>query len=941
MTWANVKATGSGTLRFMLVVEGWPDCWVTDRSITWSPDGQTVRSGLSAQGLAIQDRVIMYEARCEQSGITFKIVPPDRRSGGAAKWEDDPTASLSTRVVPVAAVEVGAELEDGATTFPNLEGGGSLSNSTVYHMGSEAILIGTWPTITTRGYYSSIDQWHYAPAAGSPDPPLYIWSRPPTMEGRRAYLYVWGSGDSAAATGTVIWRGVVRRPPRLARDGITWEISCGGIVEILKQRIAGDVKVAHPVGIYHHSSCAVRIRMQYGGTVGDPVMLVGWKADETAMMEWISDALEAELANLGADTFIESMKMDRDADDSYRLSFRTTASGQDTFTMELSSPIIGGMADNVDLWINASTGDAVDGFNVELSTTATYYALLRRPHEVFFDPNKRSTATLSAPLDVVSPLGYAHTIMRMAPMWRGSPQPFPLRGDRWQTIDASDIANNPPWRIYVDTDMDGTEAIAIPNTDNPSGIYTLRGGGNGTGFSAVNDAYYVEVEPYFRPGAWPEFGNADEGFMGFLTSGTEIKARRSYGGNQTVFSFLQILKSLAIDFGNKGDTPFVTSEDLTAWGPNGVNLTDIALRDYVFYGPVELDAMLLEELKLINFIERIDGDGKLDAIPLPPLTSTAPVDATHTLDSDDIVTPADSYGDWPGWEPQRDGRITTVKIQEEWDPYTDEWTDEPRVIVDALAVAISKTRGKAVTEIKPYSRRSSRTNSQVSMSLADERETLGRRYLAMFAKDYDVVRLAVPFTKFDVLCGDIVSVTHRHIPDGEGQRGLTGRRGIVIERSWPLNPKGDGHGYLTVMLADDAKVGYAPSALVTAQTNTAGTTWAITCSVANALNVAWSTNDDGLCLEHFADGDFVRVVKLDDSAAPTEVTGTVSGTPNAAAGTVTVVLDGAWTPGAFTWVLEFQEDTSGSLATTAQRKYAYVADADLQLADAAFSRVFQ
>ncbi len=939
MSWSRIMSTGSGELRYMLVIEGWPEVWVTDKSITWQPDGQTVRVGLSCDGLAIRDRIIMYEARAEQDGITFKIRPTHRRSRGAAKWEDQPTASFSARATPVAAVAAGLELEDGATTFPALEGGGTLSNSTVYYMGSEAILIGTWPTITTRGYQSSIDQWHYAPATGSEDPRLYVWSRPPTMEGRRAYLYVWGSGDTVSAAGTVLWRGVVRRPPRLNRDGITWEISCGGIVEILKQRIAGDIKVAHPVGIYHHSSCAVRIRIAYSSVEGDPIMLVGWKADETAMMEWINDAIATELANLGADTFVESLKMMRDTDDNYRLEARTTASGQDVFAIELSSPIIGGTWSYGDQWVNASTGSRVDGVLTELGTSAQYYLAMERPHAEFFDPNKRSTATLPTPLDVVSPLGYAYTIMRLNPKFVGN-NAFALGGTRWQTADASDIANNPAWRIYVDEDMDGVTSLAIPGTDKPSGIYTVRGGGNGTGYDAVADAYWVEVEPYFRPGAWPELGNADEGFMGFLTGDTEIKARRSYGSG-TVFEFLITLKSLAIDFGNKGDTPFVTSEDLTVWGPNGANLTDIALRDYEFYGPVELDAMLLEELKLINFIERIDGDGKLDAIPLPPLTSTSPVDALHTIDSDDIVTPADSYGDWPGWEPERDGRVTTVKIQEEWDPYTDQWTDEPRIIVDELAVSISKTRGKAIAEIKPYSRRSSRASAQLAMSLTDERVTLGRRYLEMFAKDYDVVRLAVPFTKFDILCGEIVSVTHRNLPDGEGQRGLTGRRGIVIERSWPLDPKGDNHGYLTVMLAADAQVGYAPSALVTAQSNTTGTTWAITCSVAAPLNVAWSPNDDGLMLEHFADGDFIRLVKFDDAGAPTEITGVVSGTPNAAAGTVTVVLNATWTPGSDTWVLEFQEDTSGSLATDAQSNYAYVADSDLQLQDGSFARVFQ
>ena len=101
-----------------------------------------------------------------------------------------------------------------------------------------------------------------------------------------------------------------------------------------------------------------------------------------------------------------------------------------------------------------------------------------------------------------------------------------------------------------------------------------------------------------------------------------------------------------------------------------------------------------------------------------------------------------------------------------------------------------------------------------------------------------------------------------------------------------------------------------------------------------------STNNDGMCLEHFTDGDYIRVVRADDQAS-TEVTGIVVGTPDAAAGTAVIALDATWTPGSDVWVLEFQKDTTGSLASAAQRQFAYVADENLKLADDSFARRLQ
>ncbi len=936
MTWATTKATGVGTLRFAIVIEGWPDTWVTDPSITYAPDEQTVRVGLSADGIVIQDRVIMHEARLEQQGNTFKIRPPQRIQEGASQWSDYATRSFSKRTVPVAMALEG--LDAGGTTAPDIQGGADLEDDTYYWIGSEAVKTDTAPTIS-RGRYSSIDQTHFIPTEPT-DPPLYLWPYPPTMEGRRVYLYVWGTGDPGGSQGTLIWRGIVRRPPVLARDGVGWDIQCSSITDVLKQTLAGDIKTVKPVGIYHHAYCAVKLEIAFGigSAASDPIMIVGWDANEAAMRARINAAIATRLVDSGADSFIDSLVMTRSLDGPFRLELRTKSSGADGIWVRLSSPIIGGVDTlKEDAWASASSGELRDGILVTLATSTTYSVEFKRPHDSFFNPQWIGAWEPSVPLEVVNPLGYANEIMARP---RHNANAAPLRGYRWQSSDPTDLADNPPWRMYVDTDMTGAEAVHVPGTAKSDGLFTV----NNTGSDARG--YYMDIDPWFSPGSafgfdrWtPLNGVGPLGFMGFIDGAAEIRVRRNYGTGITVFLFMNAVQAMAPLFGNKADTPFVTDRDCTEWAPAlGVLQNPAAmasLRDYVFFGSVALDTMLQEELKLICHCMRIDEDGLIDAVPLPKLTSTVPVPLANRITGADIITPADTYGELPTWEPMRDGRVTTVQYQLEYDALSDSWLDPPAVFMDSLAVSLAKTRGKFVSEIKPYTHASARGLLPAVPGPPQWLRDLAARYLTLFAHDYDVVKICVPFTKFHILCMDVVTLTHGHVPDGTGSRGISARRGVVIERSWPMDPGAAGYGQLTIMLVQNGVSGYTPSAIVTSHTNTSGTTWTLVCNSAVPINQAVSTNGDGLCLEHFQNGDYIRLVEV-DAFSPTIVTGVISGTPNLGADSCVVVLDDAWTPGASVWVLEYQEDS----ATASQEQYAYVADDQLEVLNVGFARMF-
>jgi hypothetical protein len=164
-----------------------------------------------------------------------------------------------------------------------------------------------------------------------------------------------------------------------------------------------------------------------------------------------------------------------------------------------------------------------------------------------------------------------------------------------------------------------------------------------------------------------------------------------------------------------------------------------------------------------------------------------------------------------------------------------------------------------------------------------------------------------------------------------GARGVTAVKATVMGRDVNLDPANQKWIVLDLWILLDAQIaGYTPSAVITAQSNTSGTTWALTCSTANAFNIIVSTSGNGQNLEHFANGDYIKICEV-NSTGGSDVTGTISGTPSASAGTCTVVLDGAWVPGTASWSLEFNSD-NGTTATTNQQAYAYVADTNKKLA---------
>jgi hypothetical protein len=889
MSFAKLQTSGRGTLRLRLMVEGWPIQWVTDQSITAADnlDGRTVHAGLSFRGLEIGDRVLLKEAKIEARALTFRIVPPHRTPASAT---DPLLASLS--LIPDEVAELGADLSSGGTTI-TLDGGITLSNDTVYHIGTEAIRCTTWPTIE-RHIWDTGEQAHNI-SSFDQSRAVRVYEAPPTMEGRRCHLYAYGRDDEEDGDGQCIWRGKVARSPRLDTDGVTWTIETLPITHVLRQTVAGGFGEAAPIGFYHHQLCAARfaVRVPTDALYG-PYFYSGFDANEESLAESLDAMLAAGLTASGL-TEIDSIVLGfTDVGPRLVLTANTTVP---PFWLDFGSPLLGYVKTRDSKWENASTGAIVAGSgSFDQLTAGEWYS------DVFGD--------------TLGEAPYAGV-----PSYALGDAGVPLLRER--TTDPEPDREWPPWRLYLDVSLEGARAVRIAGFSGRWAIAeaeTFEIALADTEDVDGTDRHFIDLVP---PGVE---------YFGYLSSQPEatVTVRRSYGSDGTVADFVQELKNEAI-FANDGDTPWVTDEDLSEWAADPGVSYDLARRRYIFTNELVLENILSEELKLVGYFMRLESDGKIGVAALPLPTESSPTASSHTITTDSAVTPRGQIV--PAFEPARDGVLTTVTIQQVYDPIANEWTGEPAVFDNPDAIATHKARGRAQMEIKPYSQPSSaHTQSGRVRLLEDGLRIVAGRYLTFFGRDYVVITVGVSWKHFGVLCGDVVTLTHSLLPAGDGTRGLVGRACVCVGRTWNLAPgESERMGTLELWMPSQPVYGYAPSGAITDQTDQGGDEWDLELDAANDDNVRWSTSGDGLVLQRFAVGDHIRVVQRDSSTSPEE-TGVVTAV-DVNAGTCTVELDGTWTPGSDAWLLEYREDDTGSRATASQRKSVYVADSAGALPD--------
>ncbi len=946
MSWPDVLLTGSGRFRFRLEIEGWPEEFCSDSSITHENgiDGRRMVPGLCSDGIAIGERVVLQEAQLDQDMVNFKLVPAEPKFTSTGQVSDDMLESFTQTVEPVA--RLGAALAAlGAIvgTTLTLDGDDVFDDGTVLHVGTETIRVTSWPSVT-RSIWGTTTQHHpleddeqstVTVSRGLYD--SYLYPRPTTMEGRRCKLHVYGDGDDGAESGYQVWLGIVARPPYLDRDGVTWRIDAFGITQLFKQKLGANIVETHPIGIYHHATCCLAFQWHFEDELindgGDPWKLCGFHKSEAEFIDAVNAMLADKLATapigiITLDEMFASIKLIKTTDGYFIEMVRTAEDFYDTvdFGLGFASPIIGHSTKE---WIRngvvalTSEGDNITNF----AANGIYYSKLI--YGDLFDGEDLPSYD-GAP---ISPLGNGAAIM--------VDQTFQTNtggGSFEATFHSHDsITTFPPWRVYLDSPIYAT-GVHISGTAKPGGLYRVLS------YDTDEGLFWIDVEPWTQPpepvypGAFPT-ATDHANFVGWLTSNTVIRPVREYGRG-SIGDFMTAVIENAVFLANIGDSPFITGDDvgfvLGSYQP--ISQRQI-VRDYRFFSPVAIWDVIREDCKFLNAVPRVSFNGEFQVIPLTRWTERTPVDDDHVLDASCILTPyAGGVGEWPSFEPQTDGRSTSVTIQEDYDAVEGKWSDDPTTFQDSRSISVTKTRGRNPVSIKPYS---TPVYASGAVTVAEMKQRIAEIYLAFFSIDYAVCRLQVPFTRFECLIGDVVAITYHNLPDGEGARGVTGRRGIVIQRRVNFDAAIDKMVELTVLLTPRNIVGYAPSGWIDLVATTgSGVTWTLMIDPVDPVNLVMAKG--GNVAAHFLVGDRIRVAPAGigtvSVAIDYELEGVVTSV-NTATGAIGVTFDSTWDPAdSVYWVLELAKSAGASSA--AQKTYAHVSDDDLHLQDGSFSRRF-
>ena len=902
MSWDDLITTGSGFVDYRLMVEGWPHQWVTHPRIAPSDAaGRTVYPGLAFEGLRISERMVLREAWPEVDGITAKIVPTDSN--------EDTLYGFTRYARPVADLYLSIEAVNTAwATQPELLPAG------MYHVATEAILHDGTNGIT-RAQWDTIQQQHLIDDGIIPQPvKVYTW--PPSMQGRHAYLYAYGSGDDPESAGTLIWRGVVSQPPRMDSDGVSWLIEIGPITTQFDQVLGASDKYEYKLrGIYHSDRCPAVLYINTGGSFENipvgPLYVMGFFETQAELDTAINAAFDAGIADAGIGSQV-----------AYVLHNGSTGTPYATVAANYAADFVLTVVihDDLDGHMDARSPGypSANGHRIDVGGL-TKIQRGNAAGEFWVLANQVPPWTY--------PLPQARGLVGEA-MARG---PNPL----FQDVLLSSAITDPTYphdRVYLST-VDGLEVgdtLVIKSGDNAARTMTI------TAIDTTDRFITVEFA-------------GDDGI--YVSSDSTITQMRIYGQDTHWHGFIQEVVAQSPE-ANQGDTPWLTAADLdnSLWGViSGYFPIDDYWRhrDYRFIKQVRVRDVFAPELMVTGFMARLSSDGRVDVVQLPFVSAVRT--PNHTLTDNEILPSAEGMaGMFPTWEAQSDGLVNIAKIRLGYNPLSDEFNEYGDYVVRVVSsIAEHKSGDKATQEIEVRSTPAGRTTAwgklqniirgpiRLGISTVQVVDAI-TPYLRCLSTDYAAITVAVPFTKFGVLVGDIVAVTSDYIPDGNGARGVVSAKSICVGRTWELDPAAGGMGTLTLWIPLNPPTGYAPTGRITDQTDEGSNVWALELDSADDFNLAWAEGTDGKTISHFSIGDYIQIVQV-DSTSPTIVTGLVTDV-DPDTDEIVVELDDSWDPGSDTWNLRFA--FVDDIIVARQQTYCWVADDGALLVDDTPAREF-
>lgn len=857
MTWENVVETGSGKLRFRIEIEGLRYSFVTHRSLideapVDNPATRIRLPGLIVDGVKIAQRADIASAKIQASSCTFRIADVD----GAA------TAAFATR--PSATTWLEGELSATETGSMTVKSTALFEPSGVLWLDTEAIsyvstLDGTQFVGLTRGVFDTRAQGHYVPDGGRLRYPS-VTDRPLVLDGRRVRLYVYGAGDDGVGTGTQIWLGVVAREPTLR--GPAWTLSCDPISRVLDYDLGSDLeKPLTPRGIYISGgrsavfgfllSADDKVAPLAGGTVAEAlsVEVAGFFETQEEFVAAINDAIQ-DSAIAAWPTDVQAYVTDSGR---YAFRFRTASSSPKAVVPWLNVPITEGEWPNGRLFIPASS--LIDGGTEvhSVSASATY------------------EVEASGGVD-------GHGLVPRGTFNLTSVS-FTRLGAAW-----------PPNRIYVNTTVGAGARTEAYITGLLLSGGSDRHNANDVPLEVVDtdpSAGFIALAPialasnlYFTPASSPE-----------------IRIGRRFGFGTSLDTVLAAIVDEGDEDLNLGASPDLRADDYDASAFEALGHGALTQsRSYSMFAPCALSELVSAELQLGGFFLTFESTGKLSCARLRFASTTER--GVYSITPSNLITD-DGF---PEYERVAVGLYSTLAVSTGYAPADDSYRGVITVR-DVTATGLNPN-GRTI-KIEPKSgfiRREGELDGVVALA-----DTL----LGVLGSPYAYVTCAVPLTGFDAVLGDPVSITTAHLPAVDGTRGVTGLRGIVVEREIDLYAA---RIEMTLLVSERQVAGYAPQAKVASHTNVSGNTWDV------VLRPEYFADGDN-AEPHFVAGDAVEIYRWDSTTA-----GLIEGDVVSVTGyTVRVTFDSTWTPGSDEWILSADDATE---CTETQSAYCFLAGAD-------------
>ncbi len=864
MAWATIKATGSGSLAWRLMIPGHPYEGVsTSALIGAGTDGRLRLDGLDSAPIMWSERLDPAMCELTANGFTAAIV-----EDGAHRWGDSFTVQPETVYYLAATMTVG-------TTTMTLTASGPADGAVLF-VGQECVLItsggGTASLTVTRAYRDTVAAAHYVDATiGLPLPE--VTTSMPSIKGMLAFLYAYGDGETG--DGTLVWTGIVGSEPKL-RGLTTWEISLGSVMGILEQALSADLQEPVPLrGIYYIDSTAPSFTLEMKATAlstgatqdraeVDRTALSGFYETQEEFCAAVNAAIQTATAGWTAGS-----ELNRSAGQLPTLIAAPTSDGSWglTYSTPAASP----------LWLEVNTiGSPLDPFffspfalikddgtTVDTVATSTAYRV-----PLFGEERRPGLGTV--------PRGF------IGSQARGFGDALDVYVGGTATIAAADGLLI-QWPAF-----DGKPELAV-------GYYVNAWD------AATRKATVAAHRLASAPGPTDRYYTAQ--------SVPTLQVTRYYVAEGTGGNFADFLAALTTGAATEsglGRQPNVTTEhiDVATTTTNVDAVTSgrawLTQRGYAGTSDVVLLELLAAEARLTGMVPAIGADGRVLWVEFRVGASTE--NAAYEVTADTNL----SSRQLPGYEPSAFGLVNTIMLRTGFDPVSGDHNGDLFALKDARALARQPV--PFVMDIEP---RSSFIAGDRAIPVSDV-VAMAQAWFGVLGAAYAVVTVTCPLSAIDAIIGTQCSLTISQLPNSDGGgRGITTQPGVVVGRD--VKPM-MGTVELTVLTTQVRVAGYAPSALVDSAGLVSGNTWDFAIDTSEYFASGQAVSD---C---FAAGYAVRMTQR-YVAAPTELAGTVvSVTGN----DIRVTFTGAFTSRADD-VLEF--DVAAN-ATTAQQAWCFIAGDD-------------